>query len=268
MAYSNYLWKSTFWSAKRRFTLLFAFLLTDLMYFPSALLYAAPVALRFEANVGAPRQGAIDEVPPDWNISLQEGDLVSGKFTFEPFDAPSSTAETTLVQLFDFVIQIKSRTLATTQYGIEVFNDRMFEEAPEPFDVIHAGCSFLGGGTECAPSTISPSDDIEWSFGAALFGDATVLDGADLPSNVLFWGDLAVDNTMLVSFKHPVAGWAYGFSAKIESFMAVPELSAHVLFALGTMFVVATHRQRFFRNSQYCNERYGSVVAAERVIRM
>jgi hypothetical protein len=128
--------------------------------------------------------------------------------------------------------------LTTSEYGIEVLDNRSFEDAPQRYDNLNAGCSFLGGGVECMPRTVSVSDSVEWSFGFALFGAPTVLDGADIPSNPLRWQELLADNTMLVSFKDPVTGWSYGFLATIETFQLVPEPAAHGLFVLGSILLL------------------------------
>ena len=208
---------------------------------------AAPVTLQFEATVGPPRQGVLGPVPPDWNLSLQQGDAISGTFTFEPFDAASNISTTTLAQPFEFSLRIKTRTLATTQFGIEVFNDRISDDAPDPTDIINIGCSFLGGGTECAPATVSPGDPVEWSFGIAMFGGATVLDGADIPSNPLTWQQLVSDNTTLVSFKHPVTAWSYGFLATIDSIHDVPEPSSSVQIVLCAIIVFGCFLVRYIR---------------------
>lgn len=207
-----------------------------------AFLHAAPLTLQLKAIVGPPRQGADAPLPPSWNISLQEGDAISGTFTFEPFDAASNVSKTTQAQPFDFSIQIKDRTLTTSQYGIEVFNDRVLDDAPEPTDVINIGCSFLGGGAECNPATVSAGEPIEWSFGIAMFGESAVLDGADIPADPLTWQELVPDNTMLVSFKHPVTGWSFGFLAAVKSFREVPEPTTCVPIALSIMFIFGSRR--------------------------
>jgi hypothetical protein len=203
-------------------------------------LQAAPVTMRFDATVGPPRQGVNGTLPPSWNTSLQQGDTVSGTFKFEPFDAASNSYTTALVQPFDFSIQIKSRTLTTSQYGIEVFNDVMADDVPMPYDSIHFGCSFFGGGVVCAPPTTSADESIEWAFGIAAFGDSMLLDGADIPADPIVWQRFVSDNTMLVTFNDSVEGFAYGFLATIDSMQAVPEPGMCLSFFVGIIFVVSS----------------------------
>jgi hypothetical protein len=201
---------------------------------------AAPITFRFDATVRAPRQGFEMRLPPNWNLSLQEGDAISGTFTFEPFDATTGTSRSVLYQPFDFSIDIKSRTLSTSEYGIEVFDDRLLEDAPQPSDNINVGCSYLGGGVECMPRTVSVSDPVEWSFGFALFGEPRILDGADIPSDPLIWEQLLAEKTMLVTFTLPVGPQSYyGFQATIETFKVVPEPSTVGLVVFGSILIAS-----------------------------
>jgi hypothetical protein len=208
---------------------------------------AAPVTLRFEATVGPPRQGVDASVPPNWNMSLQQGDSISGTFTFEPFDAASNTPKTTLVQPFDFSFHIKNRTLTTSQYVVEVFNDHTSVDAPNPTDDINIGCSFLGGGTICAPATVSPVDPTEWAFGIALFGDSTVLDGADIPSSPLVWQSFSFYD-MDVTFRETFSNRFYGFAATPVSFQLVPEPTSalQIVLAAVVFFLFARYTLRKF----------------------
>jgi hypothetical protein len=196
------------------------------------------LTLQFEATVGAPRQGVVGALPPSWNISLQQGDTISGVFTIEPFDAPANTYNIKLVQALDFSIQIKSRSLTTTQYGVEVFNNVVADDVPEPYDSIHLGCSFFDGGTICSPTNVSPLDPTEWAFGIALFADEVELDGADVPFDPRVWERFITGNTMLISFNDPDLGWAYGFLATIESLRVVPEPDMGMMFSLGSVFMI------------------------------
>jgi hypothetical protein len=212
-------------------------------------LQAAPVTLHFEAIVGPPRQGVEGTIPPSWSISLQEGDTVSGTFTFEPFDAASSVAKTTLVQPFEFRIQIKTRSLTTSQYEIEVFNDFTSDEAPEPKDNINTGCSFLGGPVVCKPGSTAPGETIEWAFGVAMFGDPTILDGADVPADPLAWRRFTFYD-MGVSFFDVNTHRFYGFLATPQEFQLVPEPAAHLAGGLA-IFMLILQRFCVFRRSRH-----------------
>jgi hypothetical protein len=196
---------------------------------------AAPITLTFDAVVGPPRQGVEGRIPPDWGISLQQGDIISGKFTFEPVDAGSGVSETRIVQPFDFSIQIKSRTLTTSQYEVQVLNDSISDDAPDPADVIRVGCSYFGGGSACIPATVSPNDPIEWAFGIAMSGDSTVLDGADLPANPSVWQQMPAE--ILISLRDRNAGQFYGLLAAVESIRFVPEPISLSFVVVGISFL-------------------------------
>jgi hypothetical protein len=172
----------------------------------------------------------VGPVPPSWNIGLQQGDIISGTFTFEPFDAPSNSSKTNLVVPFDFSIQIKSRTLTTSQYSIEVYNDSTGVEEPAPEDRIIVGCSFFGGPKVCTPRTVALGDPTEWSFAVSFSGDPTALDGADVPADPIAWQRLIFRESMTVAFVDNSAHY-YGFSASPHALRVVPEPGAGVLFA-------------------------------------
>src|SRR4051812_35250425 len=83
-----------------------------------ATLSAAPVTLQFEATVGSPRQGVDGPLPPAWNAALQPGDIISGMFTYEPYDVASDVNKSVLVQPFNFSVAINSHVLTSSQYSI------------------------------------------------------------------------------------------------------------------------------------------------------
>jgi hypothetical protein len=194
--------------------------------------HAAPVTLQFDAVVGPPRQGTIGALPPGWNTSLQQGDTVSGSFTFEPIDAPANSSKTDTVAPFGFSFQIKSRTLTTSQFSVEVGNDVFAIDADAPYDHISLGCTPSGFRVACIPANVAPEEEMKWAFSIALYGKASVLDGADVPGDPLTWQQFVGDNTMLVSYMDPALGWSYGFLATVRNFRVVPEPNTCVSLAL------------------------------------
>jgi hypothetical protein len=206
--------------------------------------HATPITLAFDAVVGPPRQGTNDFVPPDWGFSLHQGDMVSGTFTFDPIDVPSNVHQAPSVEQFEFTIHIKSRTLATSQYSIDVADNSNPIDSGGPFDSILFGCSLLGGGTVCAPSAVPSTEPLQWAAIIALYGRPSILDGADIPAAANSWQQLALDNTMLVSMNDQTNFRFYGFSATIESFRAVPEPSALSLASIAIVPACVTARRR------------------------
>lgn len=200
-------------------------------------LSAAPVSLQFAALVGPPQQGdngPLPPLPPNWNTSLFPGDIISGTFTIEPLDAESNVNHTAEVQPFDFSIHINGRTLNTSQYGIEVYNNQTSDDAPEPADRVYMGCPLLLNQASCVPETVAPDDPIKWSFQLALLADSSALDGADIPTDPLVWQRFKL-GSIVVSFNDYDARRFYSFSATPKSFEAVPEPSTLILVLVSTL---------------------------------
>jgi hypothetical protein len=194
---------------------------------------ATPITLAFDAIVGPPRQGFDALVPPDWSISLLPGDKISGTFTFNPIDAPSNVHQTSAVESLPFKIQIKSKSLASSVYSIDVADNSNPIDSNGPYDNIMLACWIPGGGTVCAPSTVPSLEGLQWGATITLYGSPSVLDGADIPAGANTWKQLAWDNTMLVSMIDFADLKSYGFLATVQSFRAVPEPPSIVLLGLG-----------------------------------
>lgn len=231
------------WCLARRRSPFAAVVLATLFSFagPNSCIEAAPVTLQFDAIVGRPRIGFTSAVPPQWNVSLQQGDAVSGTFTFDALDAPSNTSISRVIQPYDFVFHIKSHSLSTSQYGIEVYNDNVGidDRGINPSDDIYIGCSPT---PSCAPALVSPSA-LYWSFQMILGSPPSVLDGPDIPSDPSTWQQLTAEGSLNVTFIDSIAHKSYGFLATPQTFRAIPEPSCtsllifcgmSLLFARGT----------------------------------
>jgi hypothetical protein len=240
---------------RRSFGLLATSSVTCLLSLSSAFLYAAPVTLQFDAIVGPPRQGADAPLPPGWNISLQQGDSISGMFTFEPFDAASNISKTLLVQPFDFSIQIKNRTITTSQYGIEVFNDIFSDELGQQRDRISLGCSAGLSSPSCIPPTVSDTNPLNWTFFLGFEGNSSALDGADISSDPSAWRQLLYPESFGVTFTDNMALRTYGFVASPATLEAMPEPISYVQLLIGTFFLVIAGRHAAESRSLRCSRR-------------
>lgn len=204
---------------------------------------SAPVTFRFDATVGPPRQSFDGFVPPGWNISLQQGDTISGTFTFEPFDAAPDTYKTTLVQPFDFSIHIKSRTLTTSQYGIEVSNNIWIEsdsigvDTSGPRDRISLACSAGADTPSCIPASVAAPEVLDWTFLLGIEGDSSVLDGADISADPSAWRQFDA-RSILVTFTDNGAHRSYGFQATPTSIDAIAEPASSLLLFLASALMV------------------------------
>jgi hypothetical protein len=183
---------------------------------------SAPVTFRFDATVGPPRQSFDGMVPPGWNISLQEGDIISGTYTFEPHDVAPDVSHTTLVQPYDFSIYIKSQMLTTSQYGMDILNNVMTDEVPESRDRISIACSAGANTPSCVPAAISAPELLAWEIVLGFEGSPSILDGADVPADILVWRDFSL-HSLLVTLIDNSAHRSYGFLAMPTSIDAIPE---------------------------------------------
>jgi hypothetical protein len=217
----------------------------------AAQLQATPITLAFDAIVGPPRQGTNALLPPDWGVTLVQGDTISGELTFDPLDAPSNVHQTSVVEKFQLTVQIKTRTLTTSQYSIEVDDNSNPIDSNGPFDSILIKCSLPGGGTVCAPSVVQSTEPLQLAAIIALYAGPSVLDGADIPADVDTWQQFTWDNTMLVSLNDQVNFRFYGFLATIQSFRGVPEPSARLELILGAVLLFINRRtlKSYFRVS-------------------
>ncbi len=238
MAYLNRHWMSRIPPAARLYTVVLAVVFpVCLLVAISPTLRAAPLTLRFKATVDGVLGSAVGILPPSWPFSLEQGDVIQGAFTFQPYDAAPSVLRTTVDEPFPFVMQIKSQTLTASRYGIEVYNDtRVHEEPPIPLDTISMGRSFFAAD-ETQSNSGTP---IGYAFQVGLIGESTVLDGADIPTNPMTWQQFNYAHFLYVYLLDPINPGVYGFEATVDSFQTVPEPTAWHLaaYGAGVLFIV------------------------------
>ncbi len=219
----------------------------------TSLSLATPITLAFDAIVGPPRQGVDGFLPPSLGVSLQPGDTVNGRFTFEPVDAPSSSRETNAVEAFPFAINIKSAMLVSMQFRIATSNnihvavDCINDSCLQDYDGIVFGCAFNGGGTVCAPNTISSTDPTIWASVISLQSNTSALDGADIPVDLASWQRFLPDGGITVSMYDGVTHNFYGFIGTVTTFRQTPEPGAFTIMIVTLLSLAA--RQVF---NSYC----------------
>ncbi len=209
---------------------------------------AAPITLGFTALVGPPPNGFDGTVPPGWGISLQEGDGISARFTFEPVDAPPFSKTTRVSFPYEFEISIKSKKLITTRYGVVVVNDSTSDDVPDPSDNILLGCSIGIADTLCNPITDPISGAGSWSFELALSGRPSLLDGADIPPDSSIWQQLIFPDSFGVVVTDDIANKGYGFIATPTDFFTVPEPSDLIVGLSFFALLALKHPQRYKTN--------------------
>jgi hypothetical protein len=235
--------KSSCALAKHYVRLLYAISVIGVVCASRATINAAPVTLAFEAIVGPPRQSFDGLVPPEWNILLEEGDTISGSFTFDPFDANSDITNTTRLQPFNFSIHIKNRTITTSQYGIEVLNNVFSDELGRHTDRISVGCSAGASTPSCIPMVLSTPSQLNWTFLLGLDGESSILDGADISSDPFTWRQLIYPESFGVTFVDNIARQSFGFIASPITFEAVPEPISCFEVIIGTLFLLIVGRR-------------------------
>jgi hypothetical protein len=83
---------------------------------------------------------------------------------------------------------------------------------------------------------------MDWGFSWSLFGNSSLLDGADIPDDAAIWNQFH-PKTILATFRDTALGRSAGFQAVISSFELVPEPGTAVL-TLTAVFVVAVFLDR------------------------
>jgi hypothetical protein len=214
-------------------------LLANILGFLGGAVQAAPVTLQVDAIVGPPLLNFDGRLPPSWNVPLQQGDIISATFTFDPFDAPSNISYTKVFEPYDFTFHIKSQTLTTAQYGIEVYNNSygIDDEGINPSDDIYIGCAAGINTPSCVPAVLTTPDQLKWSFQMIIGGNPSVLDGADIPAVATIWQELSSEGSLVVLFTDNAALKSYGFRASPRHFNNIPEPSSGLMLLIGSAAV-------------------------------
>jgi len=198
-------------------------------------LKAAPVTFAFEAEVIR-----VDEkLPADLPFSVETGDILTGRFTFEPVDAepdilgtppnlvldgPSSTDT---VQEFNFSITIDSTVVSTSSYALQARDNSPAIDAPFFTDNISLSCSSVGSNS-CQPGTVPDAENIIWFFRLSIGADGSSLAGADISADPEVWSQFA--GQISLTFQDKGIADVLSLSAQINNFTVVPEPSAQCLF--------------------------------------
>lgn len=200
---------------------------------------AAPVTLGFEAEV-------IDVdvlAPADLPFTVENGDVLTGRFTFEPVDADpgGGMTSTDTVQEFTFSVVIDSTVVSTSTYALQVRDNSGADDDPTSFsDHIDLGCA-SNLLSSCEPGTVTGADSsITWGFILPLTADDSVLDGADISADPNVWNQFTGPFTGFISigFSEQGGSGVLRINAHIGIFTVVPEpLSQCLLLPLIVAFI-------------------------------
>jgi hypothetical protein len=182
--------------------------------------HAAPVTFRFEAVVNEVNQDPNPLVLP---FAIALGDTITGTFTFEPLDVPSTAKKSEITQNFPMLFKVNSYSFSASSYLAISSDDILSDEdnggpgipdPPAPSDEIRLSRT-LG-------DSLGDPQMTEWSFAIALFGDSTVLDGADFPAEVSTWQKFS-EGSLRLTFINPLSMRSLIIRAALSPLQEIPE---------------------------------------------
>jgi hypothetical protein len=217
-------------------------MLVGMLLASSDLVQAAPVTLAFEATINT----VIPGIPFDSGLDYRVGDVVKGRFTFDP-QIGTDNMYLLAPQPHELVLDIHGAVFATPGFQIESVNDSSISDfdLASVVDILNVGA----GGLSPANSATFPNlDPHQSSFRLTLYGPQTIygpaiaLQIASLPANVADWNTFTIWRQLSVAFGDGKGG-AIGFQATVGPFTAVPEPASGELASLLVAFGLLKHRQ-------------------------
>jgi hypothetical protein len=209
---------------------------------------AVPVTFRFDATIGTVPPG----IPFDAGIDFALGDIISGKFTFDPSDGDGSMSFRA-VQPYNFLLNINGTLLFTPTFEIEATNNLfIISDCPTGVDCLSGFVDeLIVGGGGLAGVEDEPALGFEPSqsgFSILLDGMATVLGQASHPPTAEVWNDFDLRRQIAVFFEDG-SGGAMAFVATIGEFMTIPEPPSAGLSVRVAALMSLNCRRRGHRNS-------------------
>jgi hypothetical protein len=200
--------------------------------------YAAPVTLRFDATIRSVGQNPLF----DPGIDIAVGDVIIGKFTFDPTSNNSSTTHYA-VQPYEAVLVIDGHRFQTPDSKRDLtllaFNNTyVIDNVPEIEGLADTLLTY-GSIGPTNPVTL-PNISLDRSnFSLGLYGDSSILDVARFPQSSTTWNAFAADRQMSVSFGDNGGNWL-GFGAVVGTFITVPEPSSYEFALLAFVLLMFT----------------------------
>lgn len=203
---------------------------------------AAPVTFAFDATITEVFPG----VPFNFPLTYQVGDSITGKFTFEPEQAPPNAFKFESLQPYDLKLEISGTVLTSPGYGIRVADEVYFSHAPwNVADVINVG-SFLDGDITIPPPVLTLPGSVPFRFRVTLelIGADNPISDPDITSDPSLWNSFDSERTINVGFSASTPGstGSVAFKAIVGEMLLVPEPS-------GALLVISfmAHRSIAFR---------------------
>ena len=206
---------------------------------------AAPVTFEFEAEVST----IYDTIPFDSGLDVQNGDTVTGRFTFEPHMTEDQSFFE-VIQPYAASLWVESAQFATpnsiADLTLRARNNSAIADFPPAtsIDIIELG-STLGPSYPGALPNVALDQSF---FRMSLWGDDSVFQSANLPAEPSIWNSLQLLRSIDVGIRGKTGG-SLSFQARVASFSVVPEPDTAALLLL----LVACHgciREREKRKSR------------------
>jgi hypothetical protein len=187
-------------------------------------LQAAPITFRFDAEIINVPVGN----PFDLPLTYQVGDVIHGRFTFEPALAlPIGDNAIAADQNFALEFEINGTLVSSSGFRIEVFNDTAFtdSEFPEQIDVMSIGCN----EASCIPNLLSLPEGEPFRVRSRmqLVGSSSILSTPEISADPATWNLFTLERRLILGFDDIGPG-SMGLDAIVGPIVLVPEPSSLV----------------------------------------
>jgi len=220
----------------------------------NSMLEAAPVTLAFEAEVSS-----VSETPGvDFSLDVNEGDRLTGIFTFEPEflpppDNPLVTQEFMVSQPFAALFEIDGNTFRTpvsteslrlaaaNNANIRVITvvDGSTHEETRVEDRVEIDGSLISQDSEAFPGLAAPSH-----FSMELWGNQSAFEAAGFSSDITVWNAFDLRRSLLISLVDN-SGESLVIRAAIGEMSVVPEPASLTLLLVCPLLAALTRRKSF-----------------------
>jgi hypothetical protein len=182
------------------------------------ILQAAPITFRFDAEI----TNVAAASPFDLPLSYRVGDIVQGRFTFDP-ERGSPLGDNALVapRPYEFRININGIVAGSIAHEIRVFDNTPISHFEfDPVDTISVGCS----EPTCTPNFINlgHGEPFRVRSRLSLIGSESIHDSPTLSAIPNIWNAFLFGRHLDVNFDNEGIG-SMGFAARVGAFSLVPE---------------------------------------------
>jgi hypothetical protein len=208
------------------------------------IVHAAPITFRFDAEIFDVPAGN----PFDLPLTFQVGDVILGKFTFDPNLAlPLDDKSIASHQPYSLEFQINGNVVGSSGFRLEVFDNTAFDDStyPESLDAMTLGCN----EPLCVPELLSLPEGEPFRVRSRMqvVGIDSILTAPQISVDPMVWNALTLERRINLNFDNQGPG-AMGFQATVGAFIIVPEphnaqIALSAIFALSFFYCTAAFRR-------------------------